>query len=161
PILSFPFDLVPRQYIIARFAPPTLAEMLAMAATNEPDRPSPSPTAPKSNPSQPAPVEATLDFRSETPIQTPNITVSCPGAVQRPKATSSSGPASAEVPAEWPVIPGYEMVAKLGEGATGIAFKARQLHLDRVVALKVIRKESLAQPETLRRFQREARAAAR
>jgi serine/threonine protein kinase len=53
------------------------------------------------------------------------------------------------------------MLDQVGEGATGIVFKARQLHLDRIVALKVIRKEYLAHADTLRRFHREARAAAR
>jgi tRNA A-37 threonylcarbamoyl transferase component Bud32 len=43
----------------------------------------------------------------------------------------------------------------------GQVFKARQVRLDRVVAIKVIRPDRLAHPEALSRFQREARAAAR
>src|SRR5262249_22839099 len=40
-------------------------------------------------------------------------------------------------------------------------FKARQRKLDRLCALKVIRQERLADAEAVRRFQREAKAAAR
>jgi serine/threonine-protein kinase len=63
--------------------------------------------------------------------------------------------------ADWPVIPGYTILAKLGQGGMGQVFKAMQIRLDRVVALKVIRKECLSQePKAARRFQREAQAAA-
>ena len=54
----------------------------------------------------------------------------------------------------------YVLLEKLGEGGMGAVFKARNWKLGRVVALKLIRKERLDNPEAVRRFQREVRAAA-
>jgi len=58
------------------------------------------------------------------------------------------------------VLGAYILLAKLGEGGMGQVFKARQHTLGRIVALKLIRKERLADPSAVRRFQREIRAAA-
>src|SRR5262249_23975252 len=49
----------------------------------------------------------------------------------------------------------------IGEGGMGQVFKAWHRHLDRVVALKVIRKDKLDHPEAVRRFLREIELAAR
>jgi serine/threonine-protein kinase len=54
----------------------------------------------------------------------------------------------------------YVLLERLGEGGMGKVFKARHLHLHRVVALKVVRQEHLAHSEAIRRFHREIRAAA-
>lgn len=60
-----------------------------------------------------------------------------------------------------PKVPGYEILGELGRGGMGHVFKARQQRLNRIVALKIIRQERLAQDkEAIRRFEREARAAA-
>lgn len=53
----------------------------------------------------------------------------------------------------------YVLLERLGEGGMGQVFKARNWKLGRVVALKLIRKERLDNPEALRRFEREVRAA--
>lgn len=35
-------------------------------------------------------------------------------------------------------IPGYQMIQKLGKGSMGIVFKAKQISVDRVVAIKIL-----------------------
>jgi predicted Ser/Thr protein kinase/tetratricopeptide (TPR) repeat protein len=59
-----------------------------------------------------------------------------------------------------PQIPGYEVEAVLGRGGMGVVFRARQLRLGRVVALKMALAEAYAGPRERERFQREAEAVA-
>jgi Tol biopolymer transport system component/tRNA A-37 threonylcarbamoyl transferase component Bud32 len=53
----------------------------------------------------------------------------------------------------------YEIVEKIGEGGMGCVYKARDLHLDRTVAIKVLRDDKVADPRRQRRFVQEAKAA--
>ena len=53
----------------------------------------------------------------------------------------------------------YELISPLGAGGMGEVYRARDLRLGRSVAIKVLRPESVADPERLRRFEREARTA--
>jgi serine/threonine protein kinase len=54
-------------------------------------------------------------------------------------------------------IPGYKIISVLGQGGMGAVYQAQQEHPQRMVALKVIRKECLS-PQVLRRFENEAYA---
>src|SRR3979411_1242577 len=54
----------------------------------------------------------------------------------------------------------YEIVASLAAGGMGEVYRARDLSLDREVAIKVLPKELASDPDRLRRFEQEARAAA-
>ena len=56
---------------------------------------------------------------------------------------------------------GYELIARLGEGGMGVVFKARQLGLNRLVALKMIRGGAQARLDHVARFRIEAEAVAR
>lgn len=58
-------------------------------------------------------------------------------------------------------IPGYDLISKLGKGAMATVFKARQLSLDRIVAIKVLPKKMGESTEFVERFYKEGKAAAR
>jgi Tol biopolymer transport system component/tRNA A-37 threonylcarbamoyl transferase component Bud32 len=53
----------------------------------------------------------------------------------------------------------YSLIEKLGEGGMGVVYKARDTHLDRFVAIKVLPAEKVADPERKQRFVQEAKAA--
>src|SRR6185295_19967280 len=54
----------------------------------------------------------------------------------------------------------YEIVSHLGAGGMGEVYKARDLRLDREVAIKVLPEQFENDPEALTRFEREAKAVA-
>jgi serine/threonine-protein kinase len=58
-------------------------------------------------------------------------------------------------------IPGYEMLEKLGQGAMGTVFKARQLSMNRLVAIKTIHPRFAANPDFLKHLVAEAHIAAK
>jgi serine/threonine-protein kinase len=58
-------------------------------------------------------------------------------------------------------IPGYQLLGKLGKGAMATVFKAKQLSLDRIVAIKVLPKKMSESAEFVERFYKEGKAAAR
>ncbi len=60
-----------------------------------------------------------------------------------------------------PILPGYEIQQRLGTGGTSTVWLARQLSLDRVVAIKILSDKLLADADERAKFQEEARAAAR
>jgi serine/threonine-protein kinase len=55
----------------------------------------------------------------------------------------------------------YELIARIAAGGMGVVYKARQLGLERVVAIKVLPFGTFTRDEFIRRFQLEAGAAAR
>ena len=71
---------------------------------------------------------------------------------------SPSGAAPSEKPNR---ISGYEVLSKIGEGGMGVVFKARQVSLDRIVALKVLSPRLASDERLIDRFFREAKVIAR
>jgi WD40 repeat protein/serine/threonine protein kinase len=59
----------------------------------------------------------------------------------------------------WPTLAGYQILGLLGQGGMGLVYRARDVRLNRRVALKMIAIH--ANPEQRARFQREGEAAAR
>jgi serine/threonine-protein kinase len=59
------------------------------------------------------------------------------------------------------VVPGYEILDFVGRGGMGVVYRARQLNLDRVVALKTVLVSSVGDSNTSARFELEAKALAR
>ena len=58
------------------------------------------------------------------------------------------------------ILGNYEIFEEVGRGGMGIVYRALDLSLDRIVAVKVLRDDLRAQPQIVTRFSREAKAAA-
>jgi serine/threonine-protein kinase len=105
-------------------------------------------------------------FRGQTPPETPaaggdedhtvpSLSQSGPPAAARPAGGKPQDPLLGKQ------LGGCRLEALLGRGAMGAVYRARQLRLDRDVAVKVIRPEMMSDPRTLKRFEVEARTVGR
>ena len=75
-----------------------------------------------------------------------------------PAVEATEAPSPGEIARFFPQL---EILELLGRGGMGVVYKARQLQLDRIVALKILPPDAGSDPQFAERFGREARALAR
>lgn len=93
--------------------------------------------------------------RLATPMAAPVAAAPAPAPVPAPLAATAA-PTDATEPL--PVVPGYTMLKKQGEGAMGSVWKAIHDDTGEVVALKFLVAHLAKYPDFISRFEREARA---
>ncbi len=94
------------------------------------------------------------------PLPSTGGTISHVPALPGASATLSVAGGPHAVSGDAPEVPGYELTEELGRGAMGVVFKARNLRLNRTVALKMVLGDHRADPRRLIRFLAEAEAVA-
>ena len=110
-------------------------------------------------------VEVATDDPGATGVHDPDATTDVePGqhepAVLIPRQTPADGQPPTEPRRRVRYIGDYELISVLGRGGMGVVYRARQISLNRQVALKMINNSEFASEDQLRRFQNEAEAVA-
>jgi len=77
-----------------------------------------------------------------------------------PVEESAPAPSAASQPRH-PVLGEYVLLRKIGSGGMGRVFKAKHQTMERIVAVKMLPAETMRDPEAVRRFRREVKAAAK
>lgn len=75
-------------------------------------------------------------------------------APAEPRTSDTADPA-------WPTFAGYEILAELGRGGAGVVYQARDVRLNRIVAIKRLLSHADVAPEQLLRFRIEGETIAR
>lgn len=102
------------------------------------------------------PAVALAGYRGRFPAFADAIADGWPQTTVDALGTPDRTPFQADTP---PTIPGYEVFELLGRGGMGMVYRARQISLDRPIALKFLPAEAARDPLWLSRFRREARTA--
>jgi len=113
-------------------------------------------------PAAPAEPPATID--SKTIAASSDTSAGYPGAhesIGANPAVLTPLPASSAKAGGHLSLPGYEVLGELGRGGMGVVYKARQVGLNRLVAIKMILSGEHANPRERARFHSEAESVAR
>lgn len=84
----------------------------------------------------------------------------CPGCLLRTAIEQGAGRTLAPLLPKLRYFGDYELLEEIARGGMGVVYRARQVSLDRIVAVKMMRPGVLASEDEIRRFQAEARTAA-
>jgi WD40 repeat protein len=152
--------------VTATLAPPMAATADAAAAPRHVPPPLPSPsTAPTAAQPRHAPPPLPSAVTATGPGVSLDATQNLPFKAADAGGATMSGPAAAPTmpmrSSRAPKVPGYEVFEELGRGAMGVVWKARQVGLNRLVALKTMRSAAHSSSQHLARFKTEAEALAR
>jgi len=98
-------------------------------------------------------------YVSKACADSPSLRAEVESLIQREQ--NDHGPLRAYESLEGQMLQHYQILERIGEGAMGVAYRARDTHLDRFVVLKVLPAALIADPESQRRFVLEAQSASR
>ena len=99
----------------------------------------------------------TKSAKQDSPVTEDEVT----SASADDETTTEKPEAVEEAQPKLPVIGDYALLGRIGAGGMGRVFKAQHRRMDRLVALKILSKKQMGNPDSVLRFHQEMKAAAK